>query len=204
MEVAGVALGSEEQTRPELEENLRYAKALEAEFVNARFLEEIDDAMIERLRACASAFGEVGTRVALEFSRGTKLRGVAHGQEVVAAAAAEGIGVTLDTWHFFLAPDGPDWAALEALPIESLANVQLSDGVAYEEGRFGKATMDERRLPGEGDFELERCARLLGDRGFDGAIVIEVLNAELRGLSVGEFAERAAASTREHFGRFVT
>ena len=35
MELAGIALGSEEQTRAELEESLRYASALGAEFSSA-------------------------------------------------------------------------------------------------------------------------------------------------------------------------
>ena len=36
----------------------------------------IDDAMLDRLRRCGEAFGAVGTRIALEFSRGAALRGV--------------------------------------------------------------------------------------------------------------------------------
>ena len=64
----------------------------------------------------------------------------------------------LDTWHFFLRPEGVEWDALEELPESVFANVQLSDGVAYGEGEFGVATMDRRRLPGEGGFDLRECA----------------------------------------------
>lgn len=148
MEVAGLAIGDPEPTRIEADENLRYAAALGAEFVNTRFVSEIDAGAIEHLRVLASRFAEHGTRLALEFSRGTKLRGVAHGRELAEALAEHGVGVTLDTWHFCLSPEGPDWAALEALPLAALANVQLSDGVPYAEGRFVQATMHERRLPG--------------------------------------------------------
>lgn len=201
MEIAGIAIGSEERTERELAENLRYARVLDAEFVNARIVEPIDDQIIERVKRCAIAFRQEGaavggTRVALEFSRGTNLNGVSQTLDLTYAVGEEGVGVTLDTWHFFLHPDGPDWAALEALPIDLLANVQLSDGVAYGDGEFGPATMDRRRMPGEGEFDLSRCMQILDARGFDGAVVVEILNAEERKSSLEAFAERAMQASR--------
>jgi len=204
MEIAGIAIGSAERTERELAEILRYAKVLDAEFVNTRIIEPIDDPLdeesVERLKRCAIAFREQGatgegTRVALEFSRGSRLSGVSQARELVEAIAEPGVGITLDTWHFFLHPEGPDWAALEALPIDQLANVQLSDGVPYGEGEFGPATMDRRRMPLEGEFDLTRVSQLLKMRGFDGAIEIEVLSAQERARPLSEFAERALRSS---------
>jgi sugar phosphate isomerase/epimerase len=204
MEIAGLAIGSAEQTRSELDENLRYARVLDSEFVNTRIVEPIGAEVVARLKDAAVALRERGsskggTRIALEFSRGSKLNGVGEGQALVEAVEEEGVGVTLDTWHFFLHPDGPDWTSLEALPIEQLANVQLSDGVPYGEGEFGDATMNRRRIPGEGNFDLERCSKLLASRGFDGAVVLEVLNAEERAGSIAEYARRSFDPLREHF-----
>ncbi len=204
MEIAGIAIGGEERTEEELAEHLRYAKALGAEFVNTRIMEPIDQAMIERVRRCAVAFREkgavdVGTRVALEFSRGSDLSGVAQARQLVEAVGEEGVGVTLDTWHFFLHPDGPDWGALEALPIDWLANVQLSDGVAYGDAEFGDVTMNHRRMPGEGEFDLDRCAGLLAERGFDGAVVLEVLSADHRDRGLSEFASESFRTARNAF-----
>ena len=201
MEISGIAIGSEERTERELAENLRYARGLGAEFVNTRIIEPIDKAIVARLKRCAIEFRKAGsaqggTRVALEFSRGSQLNGIAEARELLEAVGEENVGITLDTWHFFLHPDGPDWTALEALPVEMLANVQLSDGVPYAEGEFGKATMDRRLLPGEGDFDLARCSNLLSKRGFDGAIVIEVLNADERARPLDEFARRTLAASR--------
>ena len=213
MEIAGIALGEADETARELDEHLRYARALgagntgevrsiQAEFVNARFTRPIDAALIERARGCASrlrdegASGDGGTRLALEFSAGTHLRGVAEAQALVDVIGVEGVGVTLDTWHFFLHPDGPDWAALAALPLSHLANVQLSDGVAYEEGTRGDATMNRRLLPGEGGFDLARFWAELERKGFDGAVIVEVLNANERARPLRDFAERAFAACR--------
>ncbi len=203
MEIAGIAIASPEATRSELEENLRYAEALGAEFVNARIVAPLDAEVVDSVAQCAEAFSKAGTQVALEFSRGTTLRGVADARTLIESAGASSVGVTLDTWHFFLAESGPDWDALADLPLSAFANVQLSDGVPYEEGAFPTATMNERRLPGEGGFDIARVARTLVEKGLDrnaqaqGAIVVEVLNAEWRARSLAEFAEAAMAASRK-------
>ena len=55
MEISGLAIGDDERTSSELEENLRYARALSAEFVNTRVVVPVDDEVARRLRACAVA-----------------------------------------------------------------------------------------------------------------------------------------------------
>jgi sugar phosphate isomerase/epimerase len=197
MEVAGIAIGAEQETASELEEMLRYAEVLGAEFMNARLVEAPGPELGERLCRCADAFGKVGTRVALEFSRGTGTKGIADSRAFIEASGAVGVGVTLDTWHFFLEKESPDWDALEVLPASLLANVQLSDGVAYGDRSFGEATMNERRLPGEGDFDLERVARVLRHKGFDGAVILEVLSSRWRDESLDAFAREAAQTARD-------
>jgi len=204
MELSGVAIGAAEDTQRELEENLRFARALDAELVNTRIVEPVDDGIRSRLKRCAVSFREQGataggTQVALEFSRGSKLNGLREARALLEAVDEPNVGITLDTWHFFLHPDGPDWDALESLPIEWLANVQLSDGVAYGEGEFADATMNRRRMPGAGDFDLARCAASLSARGFDGAIVLEVLNAAERERGLADFAADALRSARAAF-----
>lgn len=204
MELSGVAIGAEAQTEAEVEENLRYARALSAEFVNTRIVEDVDRGLVARLKAAVSAFRERGapeggTQMALEFSRGSRLNGLREAIELVGEVDEPGIGVTLDTWHFCLHPDGPDWPTLEAMPIERFANVQLSDGVAYAEGEFGDATMNRRRMPGAGAFDLARCAATLSGHGFDGAVVLEVLNADERSRSLADYARDALDSARAAF-----
>ncbi|MEZ4330972.1 MAG: sugar phosphate isomerase/epimerase family protein [Myxococcota bacterium] len=205
MEISGLAIGDDERTAAELEENLRYARAFDAELVNTRIVVPVDEAVARRLKACAIALrtrgaADTGTQIALEFSSGSRLRGVRETRALIEAAGEPGVGVTIDTWHFFNHADGPDWAALEALPEALLANLQLSDGVGHGEGEFWEATMNRRRLPGEGTFDLGRLARHLGERGFDGAIVLEVLSAEQRTRSLADFARDALVGARAIFG----
>lgn len=200
MEIAGIAIGAAAATQAELDEQVRWSEALGAEFVNARVVEPVDPALTDRARAVAQALAAVGTRLALEFSRGTKLNSVSGARAFSEAIDVPGVGVTLDTWHFFLRPEGIEWDALEALPADHFANVQLSDGVPYAEGEFGPATMDQRLLPGEGGFELERASALVRGRGLDLPVVVEVLNAEWRGRELGAFAQACAKASRRAWG----
>lgn len=205
MEISGLAIGDDERTAAELAENLRYARVLSAELMNTRLVVPVDDQVVRRLAECAVAFRtrgapDGGTTIALEFSSGSGLRGVAESRSLIEAAGEAGVGVTIDTWHFFNHAKGPDWAALEALPDVWLANLQLSDGVRHADGDFWDATMNHRRLPGEGEFDLPRLAGHLAKRGFDGAIVLEVLSAAQRERSLAEHARDALTTARRIFG----
>ena len=205
MEISGLAIGDDERTANELEENLRYARGLAAEFVNTRVVVPVDDDVVRRLRHCAVALrtkgaASGGTGIALEFSSGSQLRSVAATHALIESAGVGGVGVTIDTWHFFNHAEGPDWAALEVLPLEHLANLQVSDGVPHGPGQFWEATMNQRRIPGEGTFDLPRLAALLRARGFDGAIVLEVLNAEQRVRPLADYAADSLRGAKRIFG----
>ncbi len=200
MEIAGIAIGDADSTAAELEEHVRWSKALGAEFVNARVTAPIDDALVARARDCAEALAQVGTRLALEFSRGTKLNSLSSARAFAEEIDVPGVGVTLDTWHFFLHPDGPEWDALEEIPADLLANVQLSDGVPYGEGEFADATMNRRRFPGEGEFDLKRASELLAARGIDPPVVLEVLTSETRDMAVTVHTRDSARSAIEVWG----
>lgn len=205
MEISGLAIGDEERTAKELEENLRYSRVLGAEFMNTRLIAPVDGDVVRRLQTCAGALRsqgapEGGTAIALEFSSGSHLRGVPESRDLIEAAGVDGVGVTIDTWHFFNHREGPDWSALEALPLELLANLQVSDGVPHAEGAFWEATMNQRRMPGEGSFPLDRLARSLRERGFDGAIVLEVLSAAQRARSIADYAADSLRTARRIFG----
>jgi sugar phosphate isomerase/epimerase len=56
-----------------------------------------------------------------------------------------------------------------------------------------------RRFPGDGIFELERFARTLLARGFDGVVSIEVLSPETRALGAPGYARRSLESTRPYW-----
>jgi sugar phosphate isomerase/epimerase len=215
MEIAGLTVAEESETRDDLEENLRYARVFQPEFVNARLVVPPSEAARRRLQRCADALASTGTRIALEFSNGSALRDIAQAQGFLESLELEPmgrhargfhtpetsrIGLTLDTWHFFQAEGGPDWRALETLPHEALANVQLSDGTPRGDREYSEQTMHHRLLPGAGEFDLARCARWLHECDYDGAVIIEVLNAEWRAAPLSDFAQQSADGARAWWG----
>lgn len=198
-EIAGIAIGNETETRDELDEILRYARILRPDFVNARVVIPPSDDVRNRLRRCADRLAEVDARIALEFSNGTALKNLTQARAFVESARsldAPAVGLTLDTWHFCQASEGPDWEGLDALPLAALANVQLSDGVAFEGRPYGDETMNHRRFAGQGSLDLERCAKSLRSKGFDGPVIVEVLSAELRQRTIPDFVRVAGETTR--------
>jgi sugar phosphate isomerase/epimerase len=60
-------------------------------------------------------------------------------------------------------------------------------------------TTQRRVLPGEGHFDLERFARCLRSRGWDGAVSIELLSAEMRSWPREVFAKRVHAAARPYW-----
>ncbi|MBJ18287.1 MAG: hypothetical protein CL933_02575 [Deltaproteobacteria bacterium] len=59
--------------------------------------------------------------------------------------------------------------------------------------------MNRRLIPGQEEFDLARCIGLVGGVGFDGAIVLEVLNAECRECSLHDFVRDSIRSGRPVF-----
>ncbi len=114
-----------------------------------------------------------------------------------AGFSALGMGVLIDSWHFFRGDSS--WDQLTAVPLDRIAYVQFSDAPppASEDGIH--ETMHRRVMPGEGTFELGRFAAVLLDRGWAGLVSAEVLSAGLRELPVPEVARLAYASTARYW-----
>jgi sugar phosphate isomerase/epimerase len=62
--------------------------------------------------------------------------------------------------------------------------VELSDGAAAPVGTLYDDTFDNRRPPGEGDFDVVGFIRAIDSLGFTGPWGLEVMSTELRALPV--------------------
>ena len=76
------------------------------------------------------------------------------------------------------------------MPLDDIAYVQFADALAPESERLVRETLHRRALPSEGVLELDRFAATLLERGWDGIVSVEVLNAELRALPVDVLVRR--------------
>ena len=77
-----------------------------------------------------------------------------------------------------------------------MKGVQLNDGPLAPETDLVEATLHERRLPGDGEFDLTGLVSVLDAIGADAPYGVEVFSDELHALSPADAAQRAAIATR--------
>jgi sugar phosphate isomerase/epimerase len=84
---------------------------------------------------------------------------------------------------------------LRRIPAQYLRWVELSDGVVQSMDDLVDETVNHRRLPGEGEFDIPGYVEACRELGYDGPWGVEVLSAELRSLPIEEEFKRAYETT---------
>ena len=154
---------------------------------------DVDDAAAAFATLCDRA-AEHGLLVHLEFLPWSKVPDVATAWEIVRRADRPNGGIAVDAWHFFRGK--PDFDALRAVPGDKVLGLQLDDGPATPEDNLLHATLHERLLPGEGDFDLRALLGTLADIDAVAPIGVEVFSDALHALGPTEAARRAANAIR--------
>lgn len=173
------------------------AAAIGAEWVLGFFAHQGSDAL-EQVRRVSEIFADAGIKLAIEFTGVGKPDRLNEARELAAAARPGTSGVLIDTWHVSFG-DPRNWDDLQSVPLEEIAYVQFDDhGVLNEQNRVDDA-MNHRLWPGHGSFELERFVDILGGRGWDGTVSVEVLNAEYRKLPIEEYCREAYRTTAAYW-----
>ena len=120
--------------------------------------------------------------------------------DVIAVAAGAGApngGIAIDTWHMGKLGIAPE--ELRRIPLEHLAWVELSDGQREDMPDPVDETINHRRLPGEGEFDIAAYVDVCRDMGYPGPWGVEVLSEELRNLPMAEIFKRAYETTSAQF-----
>jgi sugar phosphate isomerase/epimerase len=112
---------------------------------------------------------------------------------LVEGAAQHNGGLAIDTWH--MGKLGITPADLRRIPAQYLRWVELSDGVVQSMDDLVDETVNHRRLPGEGEFDIPGYVEACRELGYDGPWGVEVLSAELRSLPIEEEFKRAYETT---------
>ncbi|CAI7977736.1 MULTISPECIES: sugar phosphate isomerase/epimerase [unclassified Parafrankia] len=191
--LALIVTDDEQATIDQARRVAKAAAAVNARWVLTGFRVGLDERSAPLIARCAALFAAAGAGMAVEFSPLGGTKSIATAVDIVEAAGPDRAGVLIDTWHFFNGES--TWEQLEQVPLDRIAYVQFDDALPPISPNGIKETMHRRAMPGEGIFDLERFAATLLDRGWSGLVSVEVLNAELRGLPVAEFARRAYETT---------
>ena len=120
--------------------------------------------------------------------------------DVIAVAAGAGApngGIAIDTWHMGKLGIAPE--ELRRIPLEHLAWIELSDGRREDMPDPVDETINHRRLPGEGEFDVAAYVEVGRDMGYPGPWGVEVLSEELRNLPMEEIFKRAYETTSAQF-----
>ena len=124
----------------------------------------------------------------------TELPDLATAWAVVQAADRANGGLLIDDWHFFRGD--PDFDLLAGIPGERIFAVQLSDADAHCVEPLYEDAIHRRRLPGDGDLDLERFVDVLSANGALGLVGPEVFSDELHARGPQAAAEAAMDRTR--------
>jgi sugar phosphate isomerase/epimerase len=142
----------------------------------------------------ATEAGNAGTRVALEFMPMTNLPTLQAGVDFVTAVGNPHGGLTVDTWHVHRG--GTSYAELERiLPVEHLFIVELDDADEQVVGTLWEDTVNARRLPGEGVFDVPAFIAAIHRAGYRGHWGVEIISEQHRQLPIREGLTRARAAT---------
>jgi sugar phosphate isomerase/epimerase len=142
----------------------------------------------------ASEAGNAGTRVALEFMPMTNLATLQAGVDFVTAVGNRHGGLAVDTWHVHRG--GTSYAEMERiLPAEHAFVVELDDADEQVVGTLWEDTVDHRRLPGEGAFDVPAFIAAVHRAGYRGHWGVEIISEQHRQLPIREGLVRARAAT---------
>jgi sugar phosphate isomerase/epimerase len=142
----------------------------------------------------ATQAGNAGTRVALEPMPMNNLPTIQAGVDFVTAVGNRYGGLTVDTWHVHRG--GTSYAEMERiLPAEYLFIVELDDADEQVVGTLWEDTVNSRRLPGEGVFDVPAFVAAVHRAGYRGHWGVEIISEQHRGLPIREALTRARTAT---------
>ena len=147
------------------------------------------DVAADHFAALCDRAAEHGLTVGIEFLPFNNIPDAGVAGEIVVAAGRPNGGVCVDSWHHFrgAADDG----LLRALTAKWVAAVQIDDGpMKPDDPDYYTDCLENRRVPGEGEFDLVGFVRLLNDMDVSVPVSLEVISTELQALPAVEAAKR--------------
>jgi sugar phosphate isomerase/epimerase len=145
------------------------------------------DRLAESLaQVCAEAAERTDAKIAYEIiPTDPQVHSLEDAFELVTRAdAPHNLGIAIDTWHMSKLGISPE--KLQAVDIDRIAWVELSDGHFHNLDDFIYEVTCDRRLPGEGEFDIPGYVQAMQAAGYDQPWGVEVLSADLRSLPIEE------------------
>jgi len=171
--------------------------ALGADYFHAGVIAPVDANVVAATRRAERICRDSGVGFAIEFLPFLPVASIAETRALLDAAGIKGRNLVIDTWHFFNGPD--DWDQLERISADEIAYIQFNDHGPLASDDLLHETTQNRVMPGEGGFDLERFAALFRRIGYDGVVGIEILSRAARAEPIAAVARRMIETTRPYW-----
>lgn len=154
---------------------------------------------LDELAALSARAGDDGVRLALEpmpFS--TNVRTIDDGARLLDLLGDTNVGLCVDIWHVFRS--GTAYSRIpQVLRGDQIFVVELDDGASEPEGSLWDDTVDRRRYPGDGAFDVPSFIRAVRLSGFDGYWGVEIISADHRSRPIASSLPELAQATLATF-----
>jgi sugar phosphate isomerase/epimerase len=155
---------------------------------------DMDQLIDSFAQLCEEAAEHTDAKVVYEFMPfDVNVNTVDAAIELASGAGADNGGLAIDTWH--CAKLGIPPADLRQIPLRYASWVELSDGQHQNMPDLIDETVNHRRLPGEGEFDIPAYVEVCRELGYPGPWGVEVLSAQLRRLPIEQEFQRAYETT---------
>ncbi|MBT1154724.1 sugar phosphate isomerase/epimerase [Aminobacter anthyllidis] len=152
------------------------------------------DTMQQRFRALCGRAAAHDIAIALELVAWGNVKDVDTALAII--GEIPNAGLVIDSWHVFRA--GMPLADLKRIPADKVLCVQVNDADAMPTGALASETMN-RRLCGQGGFDLAGFAATLDAMGVAVPFSIEVISPDLAALDLQKAAKLSFDTTRSCF-----
>ena len=144
-------------------------------------------------RLCEQARG-VGTNVIIEMMPFTSVKTIDQAMAIIGGANEPNGGILLDVWHVHRG--GMDYSEIAKIPSRFLKGVELDDANRNVVGTLFEDTRFQRRLCGEGVFDVPAFLRAVHAAGFDAPYYgVEIISETFRNLPLDVMARTSYETT---------
>lgn len=134
-----------------------------------------------------------GTRVSLELVPGSAAQDLETGRRIVEHAAPSNGGLLIDIWH--MARGNIPYEDVAKLPSHLIAAVELDDAMSRQVGTIFEDTVNNRKLPGEGELNVPHFLQCIARAGYTGYYGVEMVSDEHRKRSLDDAARSSFNAT---------
>jgi 2-keto-myo-inositol isomerase len=158
-------------------------------------LKDIKDKTIKRLQRVADLGSIYGVRMSFEpiGFRNFSIRKVLDGLDIVKSIINQKIGLTIDTFNFYVGENSLD--DLKKIPGNMISVVHFHDA---DNIPLDNISDEDRLFPGKGVIDLKKFCKILREKEYDGPLSVELINPNLWKIPPKEIAKKAWDSLEEY------